>query len=213
MMGLGVKNYVRDSFNLFDAIVVLLSLVDVTISAALTQEQIGSLSQAFQALRALRLLRVIKLARSWTKLQDILSKTVKSLKDISNFSVLLGLFMYIYALLGMEMFANNVRYTLDDDVIYDVPKAMTSGAIIISPRMSFDDINKALTTIFCEIMGEDWNVYMYTYVRPQKGYMRYMVMGYFLSIMVIGNIMLLSLFTAILLQNFEDPDDDEEDGD
>lgn len=31
MVGLGVKNYVRDNFNLFDAIVVLLSLVDVTI--------------------------------------------------------------------------------------------------------------------------------------------------------------------------------------
>jgi voltage-dependent calcium channel L type alpha-1D len=59
-----------------------------------------------QAIRALRLLRVIKLARSWTKLQDILAKTVKSLKDISNFGVLLFLFLYIYALLGMEIFAN-----------------------------------------------------------------------------------------------------------
>lgn len=68
MIGLGVKNYVRDNFNLFDAIVVLFSLVDVTITMTLTPEQIGSMSQAFQALRALRLLRVIKLARSWTKL-------------------------------------------------------------------------------------------------------------------------------------------------
>jgi len=31
MMGLGVKNYVKDKFNLFDAIVVMLSLVDWTI--------------------------------------------------------------------------------------------------------------------------------------------------------------------------------------
>lgn len=168
------------------------------------------MSQAFQALRALRLLRVIKLARSWTKLQDILAKTVKSLKDISNFSVLLGLFMYIYALLGMELFANNVRYTLDDEVIDNVVEYVAEDKIMIAPRMSFDDISKALTTIFCEIMGEDWNVYMYTYVRPQKGAMRYLVMGYFLSIMVIGNIMLLSLFTAILLQNFEDSDDDDD---
>lgn len=120
MMGLGVKNYVRDNFNLFDAIVVGLSLVDVTISSVLTPEQIGSMSQAFQALRALRLLRVIKLARSWTKLQDILAKTVKSMGDVSNFSVLLGLFMYIMALLGMEMFANRVKYTLDDTVVSNV---------------------------------------------------------------------------------------------
>lgn len=38
MIGLGVKNYVRDSFNLFDAIVVLFSLVDVTISSVLTAD-------------------------------------------------------------------------------------------------------------------------------------------------------------------------------
>lgn len=36
MIGLGVKNYVRDSFNLFDAIVVLLSLVDVAITSVLS---------------------------------------------------------------------------------------------------------------------------------------------------------------------------------
>ena len=156
------------------------------------------------------MLRVIKLARSWTKLQDILAKMITSLKDISNFSVLLSLFMYIYALLGMEMFANKVRYTLDDEVVPDVVAATAAGAILITPRMNFDNIGNALTTIFCEIMGEDWNVYMYTYVRPQEGYMVYLVMGYFLSLMIMGNIMLLSLFTAILLQNFEDKDDGED---
>jgi len=107
--------------------------------------------------------------------------------------------MYIYALLGMEMFANKVRYDLDDAVIKDVVAATEAGEIMITPRMNFDSIGNALTTIFCEIMGEDWNVYMYTYVRPQEGYMIYMVMGYFLSLMIMGNIMLLSLFTAILL--------------
>jgi hypothetical protein len=35
-----------------------------------------------------------------------------------------------------------------------------------------------------------------------------MVMGFFLSLLILGNIMLLSLFTAILLQNFEESDED-----
>jgi hypothetical protein len=107
--------------------------------------------------------------------------------------------MYIYALLGMEMFANRVRYTLDDQVITDVVAWKAANKIMVTPRMSFDDIGKALTTIFIEIMGEDWNVYMYIYVRPAVGSMQYVVLAYFLSIMIIGNIMLLSLFTAILL--------------
>jgi hypothetical protein len=81
---------------------------------------------------------------------------------------------------------------------------------MITPRMNFDNIFTSLTTIFCQIMGEDWNVYMYTFVRPQEGYMIYVIMGYFLSLMIMGNIMLLSLFTAILLQNFEDSDEEED---
>jgi hypothetical protein len=40
--------------------------------------------------------------------------------------------------------------------------------------------------------------------------MIYMVMGYFLSLMIMGNIMLLSLFTAILLQNFEDSEEEKD---
>jgi len=54
-------------------------------------------------------------------------------------------------------------------------------------------------------MGEDWPVAMYNQTRPQKTTMEYYTaIGYFLSLMAIGNIMLLSLFTAILLQNFDE---------
>ena len=32
LIGLGVKNYVKDNYNLFDAVIVIISLVDWTIS-------------------------------------------------------------------------------------------------------------------------------------------------------------------------------------
>ena len=35
LIGLGFKEYARDSFNIFDALVVVLSLVDIIVSAAL----------------------------------------------------------------------------------------------------------------------------------------------------------------------------------
>ena len=60
------------------------------------------------ALKAIRLLRVIKIVRNWDALQDIIKKTIMSLNDISNFSVLLVLFLYITALLGIELFAHYV---------------------------------------------------------------------------------------------------------
>lgn len=36
------------------------------------------------------------------------------MKDISNFSVLLFVFMFIYSLLGMELFAYKVKFDTED---------------------------------------------------------------------------------------------------
>ena len=166
MIALGVNNYLHDSFNLFDAVVVSLSLIDWCLAQVLTTEQKASVGSSMQALRALRLLRVIKLARSWTSLQDIIRKTVASMKDISNFGVLLFLFMYIYALLGMEMFANQIRLTFDGDIIADIPAYVKSKGIMIAPRYNFDNIYNALVVVFCAILGEDWNNSMYSFIRP-----------------------------------------------
>jgi hypothetical protein len=101
LIGLGFQNYIKDGYNLFDSVIVIISLVDWTISQ-MPSIDAGS---ALQAFKALRLLRMMKLSKIWPALQDILKKTVSSLKDISSFSLLLGLFMYIFALLGMELFA------------------------------------------------------------------------------------------------------------
>ena len=68
-------------------------------------ENVGPAAGALKAFRALRLLRMIKLARRWTALQEILVKMVASLESIAIFTMLLILFMYIFALLGMQFFA------------------------------------------------------------------------------------------------------------
>ena len=70
----------------------------------------------------------------------------------------------------------------------------------------------ALTTIFIVIIGEDWNWTMYQWARAY-GYgssiSYYIAVLFFLILMILGNIVLFSLFTAVLLKNFEGGDDDE----
>ena len=88
--------------------------------------------------------------------------------------------------------------------------ATANDDILIPGRLNFDGIFLALTTCFCEIIGEDWPVALYNQTRAQTDTATYyVVIAYFLSLVAIGNIMLLSLFTAILLQNFEDPEPEE----
>lgn len=105
-VGLGFKNYFRDSYNFFDSIVVGLSLIDWIIEMSVDKDKIGSAAEGLQALKALRLLRMIKLAKSWTALTDILKKTFMSVVDLTYVFIVMFLFIYIAALLGMEVFAN-----------------------------------------------------------------------------------------------------------
>lgn len=64
LIALGFKLYFKDSFNTFDAIIVLVSSVDVILTNYSFNSSISG-SRAFQALRTFRLIRVFKLAKSW----------------------------------------------------------------------------------------------------------------------------------------------------
>jgi hypothetical protein len=68
LVGLGLSNYFKDNFNVFDCVVVMVSLIDFVIIMTVDESEIGSAADGLHALRALRLLRIIKLARSWTEL-------------------------------------------------------------------------------------------------------------------------------------------------
>lgn len=59
--GLGVKDYFTDSMNLFDFVIVMVSLVELFEST--TDEEASS--SGFTILRVMRLLRVFKLVRTW----------------------------------------------------------------------------------------------------------------------------------------------------
>jgi hypothetical protein len=111
LLGLGLKDYSSDSFNLFDCAVVMISLIENLIEWVGIDFGGGG---AISALRAIRLLRVFKLARSWTSFRELLKKIVITLKDITNISVLLLLFMFIFSLVGSEMYAYKVMYNNAD---------------------------------------------------------------------------------------------------
>ena len=122
LLGLGIKNYILDKFNLFDGVIVIIGLVDFTLYLTTDEIETNSDGGIMSALRALRLLRVIKLARHWKAFQDILQTIISSLVDISNFSILLLLFMFIFALLGMELFAYSVFYDIEGNAVFGEDK-------------------------------------------------------------------------------------------
>lgn len=66
MIGLGLSDYFKDGFNIFDCIIVIFSLIDLAVFLSSD----GDNSNGFiTVLRGFRLLRIFKLVKSWTTLQ------------------------------------------------------------------------------------------------------------------------------------------------
>jgi hypothetical protein len=106
--------------------------------------------------------------------------------------------MYIAALLGIELFAYRCLFNSDEELIEDIPMEYKKGTEMAPPRENFENIFEALTTVFIIIIGEDWQVVMYNYGRSVSSQASW----YFIIVFIMGNFMLLSLFTVVLLNNF-----------
>ena len=100
LIGFGVRGYVKDQMNIFDGFVVIISCLEVLMGLVTS----GGGGNYLSVLRSFRLLRVFKLARSWKQLNQIITTMFKSLASISYLSLILLLFMFIFALLGMQLF-------------------------------------------------------------------------------------------------------------
>eukprot|EP00899_Mesostigma_viride_P006366 jgi/Mesvir1/15730/Mv03304-RA.1 len=185
--GLGIRAYVADRFNLFDAIVVILSIVDLVVSASQGQGGSSSDGGAFTALRTFRILRILKVVRSWRSLQRYLLTIYRTLVELGNFALIVGLLVFIYALLGMQIFGGHLD---------DLPDGL--------PRHHFDDVLWASVTVFQVLTGEGWNEVMYDAVRGTSLWAQL----YFISLLVIGNYLVINLFLAILLSNLASDDSD-----
>ena len=99
LVGLTPRGYVADKFNIFDGVVVIVSVVELIITSA-TGDGGGMLS----ALRTGRLLRVFKLARSWPQLRNIIITILATIPSMSSLAGMLLLFIFIFDLLGMQLF-------------------------------------------------------------------------------------------------------------
>lgn len=144
VIGMGPRLYIKDQFNVFDAIIVMLSIIDVIVSYSMPDDGSDTGKGPISAFRAFRLLRVFKLSKSWKKLQFLISTIARALKDISSFSVLLFLLIFIYVLLGMELFAKRTKSDANDD-----------------PRNNFNNFFTGFILIFTVLTGENWDSTMF----------------------------------------------------
>lgn len=192
LYALGPRLYAKSIMNLFDACIVIISLIEVTIAfstqgakAAAVQNS-GSGISAFRALRILRMfrvLRVTRILRTMKFMKVIVAVIIETAEQYTYVAIILLLFIFIYALLGMQIYAGNLIY---------------SSRL---PRYNFDTFGPAFFTLFQILTIENWTdiveVCYSSKISPA------LTLIYILSWLIIGNYIFLNLFLALLLGGFD----------
>ncbi len=90
--------------------------------------------------------------------------------DIISFMILLILFIFIFALLGMEFFAQRVRFDEDTGLVVPYKELQerynTDPYSLVALRNNFDSISRALTSVFVIAMEDDWQWQIVNHVIP-----------------------------------------------
>ncbi|XP_074055167.1 sodium channel protein type 10 subunit alpha-like [Macrotis lagotis] len=171
--------YFQKRWNIFDSIIVTLSLVELGLP------QKASLS----VLRSFRLLRVFKLAKSWPTLNNLIKIIGNSVGALGNLTFILAIIVFIFAVIGMQLFGEH----------YDTLRSNTTGQL---PRWHMRDFFHSFLIVFRILCGE-WIETMWDCMEVTKeGNTQYMCLIVFLTVMLLGNLVVLNLFIALLLNSF-----------
>jgi hypothetical protein len=134
----------------------------------------------FLILRTFRVFRIFKLFKVGG-MRILLDSIIFTISTIGPYVVFLFFFMYIFALLGLSLYSGKIK--IDGE----------------SPRENFDTLSNAFLTIFICFLGAAWTDVMFTVIRCTNQYSAL----YFISLIIIGGIILMNLFLAIMLGNFD----------
>jgi hypothetical protein len=107
VVAVGVVKYCSDKMNYLDGGVVLLSLFELAATELMQGDGTGlSAFKTVRMLRTFRVFRIARLLRALESMQTIIHVMVKSYKSFIYITLLMFLFIYIFALLGISMFGN-----------------------------------------------------------------------------------------------------------
>ncbi|EPQ10885.1 Voltage-dependent T-type calcium channel subunit alpha-1I [Myotis brandtii] len=172
----GLFDYLRNPYNIFDSIIVIISIWEI----------VGQADGGLSVLRTFRLLRVLKLVRFMPALRRQLVVLMKTMDNVATFCMLLMLFIFIFSILGMHIFG--CKFSLRTDTGDTIPD-----------RKNFDSLLWAIVTVFQILTQEDWNVVLYNGMASTSPWASL----YFVALMTFGNYVLFNLLVAILVEGFQ----------
>uniref|UniRef100_A0A665XDI7 Sodium channel protein n=1 Tax=Echeneis naucrates TaxID=173247 RepID=A0A665XDI7_ECHNA len=180
--------YFQQGWNIFDGVIVCLSLMELGLSNV----------EGLSVLRSFRLLRVFKLAKSWPTLNTLIKIIGNSVGALGNLTLVLAIIVFIFAVVGMQLFGKSYQ-----DCVCKISMDCQL------PRWHMKDFFHSFLIVFRVLCGE-WIETMWDCMEVAGQPLCILV---FMLVMVIGNLVVLNLFLALLLSSFSSdnlsaPDED-----
>jgi len=175
----GFIQYISDGFNVFDGFIVCLGSMELYNGIVYGVSEEGS---GLSVLRTFRLLRILKLVRFLPNLRRQLIVMLKTMDNVAVFFGLLTLFIFIFSILGMNLFG--CKFCDPETGICD--------------RKNFDSLLWATVTVFQVLTQEDWNIVLFAGMERTSHWAAL----YFVALMTFGNYVLFNLLVAILVEGF-----------
>uniref|UniRef100_A0A8C1DMA5 Sodium channel protein n=2 Tax=Cyprinus carpio TaxID=7962 RepID=A0A8C1DMA5_CYPCA len=169
--------YFQVGWNIFDSIIVTMSLVELGLANV----------EGLSVLRSFRLMRVFKLAKSWPTLNMLIKIISNSVGALGNLTLVLAIIVFIFAVVGMQLFGKSYR-----DCVCKISEDCKL------PRWHMTDFFHSFLIIFRILCGE-WIETMWDCMEVAGQGMCIVV---FMMVMIIGNLVVLNLFLALLLSSF-----------
>ena len=156
-----VDRYFRDPWNVFDFSIIVFSLIPATGSFAVIA-------------RLARLLRLLRLVSTVKELRLIVATLVRSIPSMMHILILMGLIVYIYAIIGYQLFHEH-------------------------DAQNWGGLGASLLTLFNILTLEGWTDVLVTAMNVHP-----LAWIYFVSFIVIGTFVVVNLFIAVVINNLDE---------
>ncbi|XP_065581494.1 muscle calcium channel subunit alpha-1-like isoform X3 [Artemia franciscana] len=227
--------FCRSAFNLLDLLVVCVSLISFffsVVAAQLMQYQVSSVSGAISVVKILRVLRVLRPLRAINRakgLKHVVQCVIVAVKTIGNIMLVTCLLEFMFAVIGVQLFKGKffrcndlskiteqecqghyIRYVDDDPT-----KPVKENRIWMRNDFHFDDVSKAMLTLFTVATFEGWPDLLYRCIDshtedqgPVHNYRPFVAVFFFVYIIIIAFFMV-NIFVGFVIVTFQNEGEQE----
>ncbi|XP_061176649.1 two pore channel protein 2-like isoform X3 [Saccostrea echinata] len=202
---LGGRRYVSEYWNIYDGIITVILVVTEIFAVGYYgfplsgSKQVHDTPIVWNVVRIInililfRLLRIIPNIKAMTIVAATLVDLVKNLKAFAGILIVI---YYSFAILGIEIFHDSIKYNPSNDTGLDFECG--SYQQLNYWANNFDDFAAALVVLWDIMVVNNWSVFLKAYAeaKTEWSYL-YFVVWWLFSVVIV-----MQLFTALIIENF-----------